>query len=347
MTVAALQAVVPRDALLLVFVVGDRDSYAWGVRRGQVRVERIDAGREVLARLVAAAAPPREEAGAAARLRQLLLAPFDAMLADEDLLVLVPDGPLHSLAFAALPGRRARFVVEEHPMLTAPSASAWQQASQQLAVRRPDRPRVLAIGNPAIPASVGDLPDLPHADAEARVVAGIYDAQPLIGAAATRAAVVDGLQRADIVHFAGHAVVDAVHPLASRLVIADPAGAGLTGGDIRGLTLRRARLVVLSACETVGGMSTRSEGPIGLARAFLAAGAPAIVASHWVAADRAARELFEQFHRAFVSTGDAARALRVAQRHLISSGDPALAAPAAWAGFVAIGGGPPSREEIR
>jgi CHAT domain-containing protein/tetratricopeptide (TPR) repeat protein len=348
LTPAQLKSVLPPDAVMLAFVVGDARSYAWAVRRGETRFEIVPAGRNEIARLVAAATPPRANPAAAARLRQLLLAPFDAMIAQDDQLVIVPDGPLYAAAFGALPGRRARFLVEEQALLVAPSAAAWRHASARLRDRsRTAAPVVLAVGNPALPPAFEHLANLPHAEVEASVVAGIYGARPIVGVEATRAALVDGLRRADVVHFAGHALINALQPLQSRLVIADAAGDGFTAGELGATPIERAALVVLSACETVNGRPTRSEGPMGLARAFLSAGVPTVVASHWVASDRAARELFEPFHRTYRSSGDAARALRAAQIQLLSSADPALAAPEAWAGFVAIGGGPLIAEEVR
>jgi tetratricopeptide (TPR) repeat protein len=338
LSLSDLKAAIPAGTVVVSYVVGTDATYGWAVRRGEWRYARVEASRQELALLTAALGSPRFSAAAAARARRLLLEPFAALAAPDDLIVIVPDGPLHAVPWAALPGQRARFLIEEHPVVVAPSAATWWRLSTQ---RPPNvsADGALVIGNPTIPDSFRNLANLPHAEAEAAAIATLYGQRPLLGDAVTRAALLDRLQRASIIHFAGHALVNVLNPLQSQLVIADPSGQGFTAGDIRAVPMRAARLVVLSACEAVGGLPTRSEGPIGLARAFLAAGVPTVVASQWVAPDRPSRELFVRFHQVFVRTGDAARALRAAQTALLHEADPALADPATWAGFIVIGGG--------
>jgi tetratricopeptide (TPR) repeat protein len=333
-----LQDAIPPHVVVVSYVVGEETSHGWAVRKGDKRFARIDAGRQDLMLLGAALGASRFSADAAARVRRLVLEPFASLAAPDDLIVIVPDGPLHAIPWAALPGRTAKYLIEEHPVIVAPSAAAWWRASKQRGAPV-STAGALVIGNPKIPALFSNLANLPHAEAEAVAVAAIYGQTPLLGEAVTRASLLDRLTHARVVHFAGHALVNVLNPLQSQLVIADPSGQGFTAGDIRAVPMQASRLVVLSACEAVGGLPTRSEGPIGLARAFLAAGVPTVIASQWVAPDRPSRELFVRFHQSFVETGDAARALRAAQIALLRSGDPALADPAAWAGFIVIGGG--------
>jgi hypothetical protein len=61
-----------------------------------------------------------------------------------------------------------------------------------------------------------------------------------------------------------------------------------------------------------------------------------------VASDRASRVLFEAFHAAYASTGDAPGSLRQAQAALAASDDSTLAEPRQWAGFVVMGGSSPA-----
>ena len=77
---------------------------------------------------------------------------------------------------------------------------------------------------------------------------------------------------------------------------------------------------------------------ISVARPFLAAGVPTVVASQWDVDDGATARLFVAFHRALIAeAGDAARALRAAQLSLMRGADPALREPAHWGAFVALG----------
>jgi len=318
------------------FVVADRRSYAWIITQSSARFIAIDAGRATLEQLVRATRPPRRDAAAAVRLRELLLTPATKELESATSLVIVPDGPLHLLSFATLPGRRARYLVEELAIRYSPSA--------MLLERQPDRTSgsefsLLAIGNPSYDVrAFPELPTLPFAEQEAQMVAGAYPGAALLsGADATHTNVVNRLGSTDVVHFAGHAVANDLSPADSALILAGARTDRLTAREIRGLSMPRTTLVVLGACETATGFMTQSQGPLSLARAFLAAGADGVVASLWTVNDSASARLLTRFHRAYRTTGHAAEALREAQASLLHSGDPVLSDPSRWGPFVVVG----------
>ena len=58
-----------------------------------------------------------------------------------------------------------------------------------------------------------------------------------------------------------------------------------------------AELVALSACQTGLGKEIKGEGLVGLARGFMYAGAPRIVASLWKVDDLATIELMKRFYQ--------------------------------------------------
>lgn len=334
-----LVSTLPEGVVLLNYVVGDEQSFVWMIRRGDHRFHPIAAGRDELGRLIAAMTPPASGGSAPAHVRELLLAPVADDIANSEVLVIVPDGPLHALPFAALPGVRSRYLAEEHQVLLAPSVGLWAGASAALAGQAVTPARVVALGNPRIDRRVYDLPDLPGAELEARAVAAMYDnGRAVTGAQATRDVLVDALLTAHVLHFGGHSVFNSQSPDESRLVVPDGARGGLSSREVRDLSLGHMQLVVLAACQTTAGPMTRSEGPLGLARSFLAAGVPAVVATHWVTSDRASQAFFAVFHEQFAADGDAPRALQAAQLALLRSPDPTLSDPAAWAGFVVMGG---------
>lgn len=150
-----------------------------------------------------------------------------------------------------------------------------------------------------------------------------------------------GLREFGIVHFAAHGLVDARHPQLSGILLSRvdsegrPRDGFLRVHEIEQLDLRAA-LVVLSACRTALGQEVRGEGLVGLAQAFLQAGAARVLVSLWSIDDRATAELMGRFYDAHLVRGRTpAAALREAQMSMWS--EPEYAAYANWAGFVLEG----------
>jgi hypothetical protein len=338
----ALTGRLPGDTAVIYFHYTDERLMVWTIRRGGTtrsrRTPMTGALRQQLKVFI------RNPASVAlARHLRVALLPADL---HERRLILVPDGPLHLLPFGALPGKTHAFLLEEHVLSVAPSLS-WL-------ARPPARPTgriqsIAAFGNPARPASIGSLPDLPGAAREAADAASRYPRGiAFAGADATHAAVVRALLEKDAVHFAGHALLNEHDPSQSLLVTADAGERPLTAEVLASVQSPRARLVVLAACSAASGVVTRAEGPIGLARALLGAGVQSVVGSLWPIDDGAAPALFAAFHRAVAAGQDVPSALREGQLHLLRSGDPQRTDPRAWAGLIAVDGIPhPHNEGVR
>jgi CHAT domain-containing protein len=158
----------------------------------------------------------------------------------------------------------------------------------------------------------------------------------LEGGNASETAVQEAAGRFTVLHFAVHAEADDREPLASHLRLArDATNDGfLHLGEIAA-ERRPGRLIVLSACETFSGRLYRGEGLMGLARAFLAGGAEAVVATQWPVGPDAAK-LMGEFHRALAGGAAPASALRAARQVLRNQ--PATSHPFFWAGFVLVRG---------
>jgi CHAT domain-containing protein len=106
----------------------------------------------------------------------------------------------------------------------------------------------------------------------------------------------------------------------------------LRAADLDAERLAGIELVFLAACDTAPGFSDGDrEGVAGLARAFLAAGVPSVVATLWVVDDQASARLAAMFHRRLLEGQPPAHALRRAQIALLS--DPSVITPFAWAPF--------------
>ncbi len=103
------------------------------------------------------------------------------------------------------------------------------------------------------------------------------------------------------------------------------------------LDLQGCRLVVLSACETGLGDVRQGEGVQGLRRAFLEAGAQAVLVTLWQVSDEGTRGFMRRYYGHLLAGAPAPRALTLTQRELL--GDADLAHPFFWAPFLVVGAG--------
>lgn len=283
------------------------------------------------------------ETGAAGRLTDVLLTrlheelirPVSDDLAPGTDIAIVGDGWVASTPWAALRNPQARrYLVEDH------SVRVLNRLHSALSPEVNLEPRTISlVANPAPDRSLsGVLEPLPGSLSEIDSLRSIYvNARVLTGPAATVPAVTRSLLAAGIFHFAGHAIVDPIRPMQSYLVLSPGAAATSTGvltaGSIQGMRFPNLRLVVLSACETARPAASADFGVNGLAMAFLAAGAKGVIGSLWRVEDQATRDLMIGFHRAYATSGSAARALRTSQLEMLRSADARYRSPDAWAGF--------------
>jgi len=157
------------------------------------------------------------------------------------------------------------------------------------------------------------------------------------------------LQKADVAHFATHAVPDDQTPLLSKLLLSvdrdderrmqHALPSFIQASEIYAMRLPRMRIVVLSACQTGIERSYRGEGAIGLARPFMVAGVPIVIASLWPVESQASADFMISFHehrtKDHVSTVEALHRAQLEALHNSQRGAPG---GYDWAAFVAIGG---------
>jgi CHAT domain-containing protein len=189
----------------------------------------------------------------------------------------------------------------------APNAAFLQQAVSR--ARSFGDLDLLVVDDPS-PVSESPLPGAQH-EAAAAVAAFRPRAVRLRGKDANRRAIATALPGATVIHVASHRATDLQHPLDGGLLLA--------GDDV--LRVRdllqlgvSSRLAILSACDTgVPGLDLPDE-VVGLATAFLQAGAAAVIASMWPVPDAATMLLVVRFYDCWRREGlKPAQALRRAQ----------------------------------
>jgi len=344
----------PTTALLEYFVLPDRLLVGL-IRQEGVWVRQVPVGAAELDRLVQAfrrhlvrGDGPDAVHEAGARLYERLVAPVRGHLRAGDDLVVIPDGPLHTVPFAALwDAEHGRYLLEDHQVLSSPSA-AFAVAGQSRPAGRlsAGSPRILVVADPAPDPAFPGLPALPGALQEAAAIQSLFPGTTVL--AGTDASVARFLEAApghNIIHVGGHAVANPDRPLLSFLALAPGAGPGtgaLFAKDLAGAwaggRLDGTRLVVLAACRSGdAGGPDGSAGLSSLSRAFLATGVPLVIGSLWDAEDTATARLFEHFYRELRRGVPAPAALRSAQLATSSERDGTTHSAFAWAAFRAEG----------
>jgi CHAT domain-containing protein/lipopolysaccharide biosynthesis regulator YciM len=349
-TAAEIKATARRlNATIVEYLVADRELLAWVVTPAQtIHAARIDVPGPKLRGLVdelrtllekdpaAGPAPPRLTA-LARELNDVLIRPIAAWLpaSPDAQVVIIPHGPLAVLPFAALEDARGRPLVARHTLAFAPAISVFRYTAAKRHQPAAAGASALVVADAAGPSEAA-MPPLPGAREEGQLVAkrlGSANVSLLVGPDATEAAFKRMAGTRRIVHVATHGLISADRPLRSSLLLAPGGGEDgyLRVDEIFGLALQ-ADLVVLSGCSTGLGKSS-GDGIIGLGRAFIYAGTPAVVVSQWDVNDRATTYLMDQFYASLSKGRGPAAALRDAQMATRAR----YPNPALWAAFVAIG----------
>ncbi|MDP9120078.1 MAG: CHAT domain-containing protein [Acidobacteriota bacterium] len=311
-----------------------------------------------------------DDCAAARRLADLLLGGVTDRREVKRLAV-VTDGLLAYVPFAALPWGVARHPLgERYEIVRLPSATTVLALRRRRTGNPPDKgPVVVVLADPVFSASdprvrrddkaqssiepadrealtrtVGDLSldGLERLPATRREAAAIQAQAPgalVILDFAARREVFDtaAVRHAQLLHLATHSLVHPVDPALSGIVLSlvddqgRPRPGFLQASEIAGLDLE-ASLVVLSACKTALGPETKGEGLMGLARAFLHAGARRVIVSLWNVEDESSATLMTHFYEGLLRHElTPTAALRRAQ--LAMRADPSTANPSNWAGF--------------
>jgi len=294
---------------------------------------------------------------ASAALYDILIAPVEGHLEAGETLCIVPDKILHHLPLTALVSpTTGRYLIQDYPLLFSPSASVFIIKSDAArSLHAPGGEKLLSVGNPSFDRRAFSLDYLPSAEVEAAEVARRYQTprpRVLKNDDATKEVVVNAMKDADVIHLASHYVVDERSPARSQLLLAQPAAGGasptpsdgsLRAQDILNIKLQRPRLVVLSACQTGAERYYNGEGMIGMARTFLAAGVPLVVASQWPVATVSTGGLMVSFHdhRRRGGGTPTVEALRAAQIESINDLSGRYRHPYYWAPFFVAGGHAP------
>jgi CHAT domain-containing protein len=264
------------------------------------------------------------------KLYEELLGPVRAALeADSpDVLLILPDGPLHMLPFAALENTNGKYLLEKHALVYAPSRSVFRY-SMSLNRDSASRARTMLLLDGSANLS-GAGAELAHLSQLYGAGARFLDAKELADCGRLAA-------QYEILHFAGHA--ENSGGSACLVFRSAPGGFRLDSHALATWKLTKTRLVNLAGCSTGIGPRAEGESPWGLVPALLSAGAPSVLVSLMTVDDAATESLNSRFYELLIRGNvSKAKALQQAQLALLSSERRAgKSNPSSWAPYVLVG----------
>ena len=262
-------------------------------------------------------------------------------------LVIVPDGEFFLVPFGALQDTESRYLCESFSIRIIPSLTCLKMIMDAPTDHHCKR-GALVVGDPWVQEVQnygGRKPSqLPGARREAEMIAAIAKTSPLIGSDATKEAVLSRLNNVALIHLAAHGdsktgEILLAPNLSRESKIPSRKDYLLTMPDVLSVGLR-ARLVVLSCCHSGQG-EVYDEGVVGIARAFLGAGARSVLVALWAIDDDATLEFMRVFYQHLTRGKKASQALSGATNYMRESSHMRetkdYGATLHWAPFVLIG----------
>ncbi len=327
-------ATLPPDWSLVAFYLAGPTALAWVADNEAIEQVALGPAKLILARIERVKTGLRvyNESSLEADLEELgrlLLEPVEGKLSFN--VMLAAGGALSDLPLDAVPVSGRPFI--ENHQLTHIQSIRWAARSAGRAGAPLAPGRLFLAGDPDL--ATGPLHALPGSRRELEALRAAFPAAEshvFTGRSLTAAAfLLDAFASSDLVHLASHAVIDRDYPELSRLMVSGSGGGGpayVTPADLEGIDLA-ARLVVLSACETVGVNRFDFDNRLGFVTQLLRQSDALVVASLWPVSDGVTAALMADFYGELADTGDipaALRSARLRQRAVARPGDHSWAA---------------------
>jgi CHAT domain-containing protein len=329
-------------ATLLLYWIGQTHSYLWVVTPNKFACFPLQPGPEIVPLVRAynrAISNGRDVLTSNAELGQqlyaMLVGPAEKLIAKNARVILLPGENLYGLNFETLiiPRPNLHFWIEDVTLSTASSLTLLSAARARIDQER----NLLLVGNPEPPNA--DFPTLAQAPAEMQKVAAHFP-QAQCSILQRKDATATGYLQSNpgqfsYLHFVTHGTASETHPLESAIILSKE-------GDSYKLYAReivrhplKAQLVTISACNGAGTGAYVGEGLVGLAWAFLRAGARNVIASVWEVSDASSTgQLMDALYGGLDRGEDPATALRKAKLLILKSNDTTVFhKPFYWAPF--------------
>ena len=268
----------------------------------------------------------------------IIVAPVVDLLQESEIII-IPDPLLYPIPFPALKNDNGQYLSDTFRIRIVPSLTTLRLIQQSPADYH-SKTGALVIGEPEVSdvyyhGKRLQLCPLPGARMEAEMIGRLLGVEPLLGKDATKRAVLERMHSVSLIHFAAHGYEErgeiALSPL-SQCGTPHEVDYLLTMAEISQVRLT-AKLVVLSCCHSASGQ-VRAEGVVGIARAFLASGARAVLAALWAVEDKATMQFMTHFYEHLVRGESASESLHQAMKRMREN---RFSDVEQWAPFMLIG----------
>ena len=292
------------------------------------------------------------------RLYKMLVAPVRKYLIS-DKVVISPDNylsylPFETIPVTTLPEGEIRYKNLHYMMndfnisytysatFLAESGKKESSAINKLIAFAPDYPEPIDIQSVLMSrqAVMGKLNDLPYARQEAAYVSNITDGTLYENSDATESVFKRESGKYDIIHLAMHTILNDKDPMRSTLIFShtkDSIDDGfLKTYEIYGVPLK-AKMVVLSSCNTGAGQLNSGEGILSLARGFIYSGSQSVVMSMWEIEDKSGTDIVKMFYSNLKKGYTKSDALKKARISFLKNSDNLRSHPYFWSALVVYG----------
>jgi CHAT domain-containing protein/tetratricopeptide (TPR) repeat protein len=336
--------------VLFFYWLGERQSYLWAITPLKTSLFLLPPGAEIdsLVQRYRKSLNGPEDALASSEdgrsLYRTLIAPAKALLASNTKVFIIPDGSLNNLNFETLvvdEPKPPHYWIEDADVVNASSlrvlASSFRREGVRENSRKSNFPRkLLLIGDSVAPSK--EYPELPRAGEQMASVARHFPAvQEQVyqrDQATPSAYLTNSPEKFSHIHFVAHGTASRLSPLDSAIVLSkspvETDSFKLYARDIVQHPMQ-ADLVTISSCYGAGSRAYSGEGLVGLAWAFLRAGAHNVIASLWEVTDSSTEQLMDRFYDELDKGASPDAALRAAKLALLHGS--AFHNPFYWAPF--------------
>jgi CHAT domain-containing protein len=326
-----------QNEVILAYWLSDRQSYLWAVTPSQNKFFRLPPRREIdqAVELYNAQVQERrkmEDSPGGSVLYNMLVKPAEAFLPRGAHVIVIPHRSLYRLNFETLVASdNAPHYWINDVAINNTSSLAFRFATLRKAGGTPRQ--LLLMGDPI--EVTAEYPKLKNAADEIKNVANhfvpIQRAVFSEKAATPNAYFIAKPENYRFIDFVTHGTAAPLSPLDSAIVLSPDKDASykLYAHEIIKRPIH-AEIVTISACYGAGGRTYSGEGLVGLAWAFMRAGAHHVVAALWEAQDSVTPTLMDDFYTGLKSGQSAADALRAAKLKMLHSGS-LKARPYYWA----------------